>query len=416
MSRPEHPIFRGPVPVTLALEQTPTPPGYRSWTLDEMPPTLPTLAILERASGPDVERAEGEAPPTPGLVTSGDGFEDTPDAEIIAGGIHHKGPNYGAIARQGRLLQWGFFGTPEEMTEAGRAVFLNALHYVTKFRDEPIVGFRDAESRDDVATTIALLDEIEPERRDAYLRRELGDAVPAEARGDRAARQAWFVAARPYLRFDAARETFAIDEDARALGIANDDVALLRRSVEDLEAGREPERARRLLERYTDRRFATAGEWRAWLDANASRLRFSDVAGYRFRTPDESKVPLPAEAPTSADAVSIEIEGWKRDGKVSARMVVRVAPGYHVYAPSTKEPHAIKLAVSLPEGSPLRWRETPSLPAPPRGTISGRFAQDLALEGDTDQLSLLATYQACSEKACLLPVTGQVVTAKLEGD
>jgi hypothetical protein len=52
--------------------------------------------------------------------------------------------------------------------------------------------------------------------------------------------------------------------------------------VSKLEKKEQPDLALRLLKRYTQEKFETASQWRAWLDANRSRLFFSDVGGYKF--------------------------------------------------------------------------------------------------------------------------------------
>jgi len=75
---------------------------------------------------------------------------------------------------------------------------------------------------------------------------------------------------------------FAVDEDAKAVGPSNRSVEMLARCVRMLEQKRQPELAFRLLKRYTQEKFDTAGQWRAWLDANRGRLFFSDVGGYKF--------------------------------------------------------------------------------------------------------------------------------------
>jgi hypothetical protein len=61
-----------------------------------------------------------------------------------------------------------------------------------------------------------------------------------------------------------------------------------------LERKEQSELALRLLKRYTQERFETASQWRTWLNANRSRLFFSDVGGYKFfvaptEKPDRTK-------------------------------------------------------------------------------------------------------------------------------
>ena len=120
MPRPEHPIFQGPIPVELEIEETPTPPDYSKYAfLENCPETLPTAKILKRDWDP-LNLPVGQDTPAdhiPGVVTSDVGFLDSPDMEAIAGGIHLKGKDYVAIGRQGHILQWGFYGSPDEMTE-----------------------------------------------------------------------------------------------------------------------------------------------------------------------------------------------------------------------------------------------------------------------------------------------------------
>jgi hypothetical protein len=401
------------MPVDLHVEATPVPKGYRHWALRELPATLPTLAILAKMDGPDVELNEDDRP-IPGLVTDGDGFEDSPDAEAIAGGIHHKGPSYLTIARQGHLLQWGFAGSPDEMTEAGRAIFLNALHYITRFARQPIIAFREAESRDGVATSLALLDVVGENQREGHLSRLFGASIPPGTGGDRAARLHWFDESRPYLAYAADAGTFGVDEEARALRIANDDPALLRRCIEDLEAGHDIVRAHRLLERYTDEMFETAPEWRAWLDANADRLAFSDIGGYKFRVAGaRAHVPGARGPATSADVVTFMLDGWTHDNHTTVSVVVRVAPGFHVYAPNAEESGVTRLRFRMPADAKLKLERQPEMPSPPHGHLTGHYATVLHLDGSADEVGLLADFQACTEKYCLPPVTDHAMTTPL---
>jgi hypothetical protein len=401
------------VEVDLALEQTPTPEHYADWTFDELPATLPTLAILAEEQGPHVPAAEGEEGPVPGLVTSGAGFADSPDAEVIAGGLHSKGADYVAIGRQGHVLMWGFAGTPDEMTDAGRAVFLNALAYVTRFRGEPILTHRVAESRDAVGETLALVDDAEPERRAEMLRYRFGDA-PAGLTLGRSARQQWFDAMRPYLWQPDPAGPFAVDVDAQALGVANDDPNLLRRCVEDMEAGRHVTRATALLERYTRLRHADASGWRAWLDGHGDDLFFSDVGGYRFRSRrGDARPHAKGSGPrTSADVVDVRLDAWSRAGDTHGRLALRIEPGWHVYAPNAREPAVTKLRVEPASGA--SFVEPPTLPPPARGHASGHFTIPLRPEVAGDELTLALSYQACTETYCLPPVSGESVTARVK--
>jgi hypothetical protein len=49
-----------------------------------------------------------------------------------------------------------------------------------------------------------------------------------------------------------------------------------------LESKLDVEKARRILTRYTGLPFASAEEWRQWLERNRSRLYFSELDGFKF--------------------------------------------------------------------------------------------------------------------------------------
>ena len=114
----------------------------------------------------------------------------------------------------------------------------------------------------------------------ASARRLVPEAKMAELGDDRRKIAEYLISIRPYVRGVGWYE-LEVDEDAREIGIANDDIALLDRCVELLgtKAG---ERARRVLERYTGQSFALSNGWRKWLRDNRERLFFSDAGGYRW--------------------------------------------------------------------------------------------------------------------------------------
>jgi hypothetical protein len=58
--------------------------------------------------------------------------------------------------------------------------------------------------------------------------------------------------------------TIIVDQDAKSLGIPNNDKRLLDAAIKLLESGKDVEKARRILSRYTLVDFATAKEWRNW--------------------------------------------------------------------------------------------------------------------------------------------------------
>jgi len=426
VSRPQHPIFKGPVPVEMSIQNTPTPPGYFQWAfVKECPKTLPTVAILKKEGYPPPPEDVGKKPPDftwePGVVTSDAGFLDSPDAESIAGGIHMKGPDYISIGRQGHILQWGFYGSPDEMTETGRRIFLNAVYYISTFKGAPILALREQIPRDDLALTLGFIDAVYKDKPDEVLQREFGKDVPAEAKQPRDARRAWFLSIRPYLYHegDAWTGHFVIDADAKALGIPNYDEKLLERCVADLEHGTNVERAHRLLARYTEERFATPAEWRTWLDENGKQLYLSDTAGYKFRVASATGSVKAASAPRPDDAaraVGLELWGYRAKEKITSELRVKIAPQYHVYAPNTRQSAMTVFAIRLPKDSPFTFEEAPVIPTPAGGNISGHFTVPLKLKGAGKRVVVLVDYQACTEQFCLQPVSGKEVSFEMRGN
>ncbi len=61
------------------------------------------------------------------------------DCEVLTAGMStHKGPAHISVGRQGNFLFWGFNSPPAQMTDAGKAFYLNCLVYIAKFNKPPI--------------------------------------------------------------------------------------------------------------------------------------------------------------------------------------------------------------------------------------------------------------------------------------
>jgi hypothetical protein len=292
-----HEIFHKPFEVKLDYEEIETPKHYARWAGPEgIPPKLKAWRV----------HADKLAEKNYGLVSDGYGFEDSPDCERISGGVNSKGAGSVALGRQGNWFLWGFCAPPAEMTESARRAFLNAVVYMKRFDGKRPVVAREAMARqwayfyagllgdEDAALAKRIRTKFHPKileatggetaKLKAYLKENEGwlvweeyeDSAPSDSRADKKSTR------------------IAVDEDAKTLGIANRDLALLDRCVEMLAKGDRPEAAARILERYTDQKHGKdAAAWRKWLDASRSRLFFTDTGGFRFRLKDE---PAPAGA------------------------------------------------------------------------------------------------------------------------
>src|SRR5262249_25470717 len=146
---------------------------------------------------------------------------------------------YVAVARHGRFLMWGFWGAPEHMTDAGRALLANCISYIAAFKDAPIETLAMTNPRDFLGSSLAFMHADEGMRQHT-LRANFGAEPPGGVQGDRASCARWWADNRDYVRYLGTSYHdghFEVDEDAKHLGAANDDVMLLDRAVEQMRAG-----------------------------------------------------------------------------------------------------------------------------------------------------------------------------------
>lgn len=74
------------------------------------------------------------------MVSRPGGFEDSPEAEIISGGVSAKTWDAVAIGRHGNFLHWGFAALSDDMTDEARDVFANAVVYIAGFAGQTPVA------------------------------------------------------------------------------------------------------------------------------------------------------------------------------------------------------------------------------------------------------------------------------------
>jgi hypothetical protein len=285
-----HEVFQKPFKVTFEYEEIATPKNYERWASGAMPPTMKAWRVH-----PDKLAVQNF-----GLVSDGSGFDDSPDCERISGGVNSKGPYSVALGRQGNWFLWGFCATPSEMTESARRAFLNVVVYMKRFDGKRPLFTKTSMGRE-WAYFYASLCSDEDEDTAKHFRTKFSPNIIEATGGDSAKLKAYLKENEGWLVWEEFEEPgkgtasrpekntrIAIDEDAKALGLANRDPALLVRCVEMLEKGDRSEVARRILERYTDQKHGgDAAAWRKWLDANRSRLYFTDTGGFRFLMRDE---------------------------------------------------------------------------------------------------------------------------------
>lgn len=324
--RAEHPIFHGPFPVKMTVRMLPTPEAafHYAYFMDEpMPDSIPMWRVQTKGYMTDKGFRVG-------MVSRPWGFKDSPDAEYISSGVCAKTLDAVAIGRHGNFLHWGFAASPRYMTDEAKAVFANAVVYISQFAGQMPI----ARKYNDRIATREYLKELKyysaraaweasnrmMEQWNAQMSETQKAAQAKQAKGEELSdmeRMSLDFAPQPqesfedflkkhkrelfdcfgtdeqaYLDYyDGNRDYFyggegmyvlTVDEDAKVWGIPNNDLCLLDRAIREWEQGGEVERAKRVLERYTLCRFAAPQEWRAWYEANKNRLFFTEAGGWLF--------------------------------------------------------------------------------------------------------------------------------------
>jgi hypothetical protein len=272
----EHEVYAKPFPVKPAYEMWPTPGNYRENALDgkALPPKI------------KVWRVQNTGKDFGGVVSCGYGYSDSPDAEVLAPG-YNEGKQYGdvGIGRHASFLQWGFSAPPSQMTDAGRALFLNCICYVRKFDGKPplIRAVNVYASRQDAVRYALLIDRV---RDKSFLTNIFSQAQLEQYRGKAEAfAQFWQDNAELVYREGSVNHMlYCVDEELKSAGIpSNRTAAALGQMIGLLRDPNVAEKGRLLLRRYTEESFQTPEQWQAWFDAGKDRIYFSDVGGYRFR-------------------------------------------------------------------------------------------------------------------------------------
>ena len=224
-----------------------------------------------------------------GMVTDGHGFEDSPDCERISGGINSKGPRALAIGRQANLLQWGFYGAPDRMTESARRAFLNAIVYMRQFDGQVPLVQKTGMGRTWLLQWIeslammkpAELKSPKPDSYAGYLLRHF----PAELTRDgidAAALRRWYEANEEFFGGGKDRG-IVVDADLAALHLSNRKPEFLDWLLAALGKDPEDRKALALARRYLgDEAGRDAAAATRFITANRPFLFFSDTGGYRW--------------------------------------------------------------------------------------------------------------------------------------
>lgn len=330
------------------------------------------------------------------MVSHGEGFEDSPDAEMISGGVCLKNAEAVALGRQGNYFMWGFSGSPDYMTDEAKDVFVNTVCYIKKYDYMPaIVKKVQIETRSGIDEKIyrisrdlydkAIVSRKEGNERLLKAQKELRDK---KAAGEDIGKGNEMFLKMPvtnamesfedYLKTQAGEALFAkfgtntklyhqyfrnnyeyfypagtyglqLDEDALKLKKSNRKLEILAQCISMLEKKQDETLAQRVLTRYTTENFGTAAEWKNWFNTNKSQLFFTEAGGFKFmintfgKAVPQHKTALVQDLkkssgsnaePTLEDPVAVSARLVYGTDKATARLYVeaKILKGWHTYA------------------------------------------------------------------------------------
>jgi hypothetical protein len=262
----DHEVYRTPLAVQPQFEFRPTPENYR-------------LGYVSAGKLPDqmkVWRVQNS--PKGSVVAWGSGFADSPDAEILALGLNRL-KSYGdvGIGRHANVLQWGYGDPPSQMTEAGRRLFLNCIHYIRHFEGKTPLVRRDREGR--LSTLRWAPAQKGTSQPKLVFVGSYAEDVMRKYQGRSDELNDYYVKNGELLYWD---RGFRVDDELKSLGIeSNRKVETLERLFELLKDQTYRQIAQRLLERYTD------GHTTFDFKNGRDRIYFTDVGGYKFKVVPE---------------------------------------------------------------------------------------------------------------------------------
>ena len=478
----EHPIFKGPYPVKMTMTDRPTPEGAKEYA-PLIGETMPETTSMWRVQNKGYMTNRNFKV---GMVVRPWGYEDSPEAEWISGGESAKSYDAMAIGRHANWLHWGFSASPADMTDEAKPVFANAVVYISKFAGQHIIARKlnegiatrtratemkyrvskkvydnfveSTEKYNDQVKTMAdslknkeaagekltdldkqyLMMAEHPQPIPTYeqfLQQQAGELF-AKFGTDAEAYGKYFKENTPYFYGNVGGYDLKLDEDAKSLGIANNDKRLLDKAIKLWESGDDVEKARRLLYRYTLLRYDNAQEFRSWYRKYEKKLFFTESGGWlwlvnsqdpntpgndysvlKFHEFDTSKLAKVTKATSVEEPVQLSsaLESNGEEKTLTIRM--KIHPGFHIYAKvSDKDPYIEntydislkgngKLAGELqkPTGRMLNTS----------GTVVYEnevvLKQKFTAKG-YGSISFTINFQACDNHACLQPMSKTIET------
>jgi hypothetical protein len=273
----DHLLFRTPLAIDVKkTEAMSTPAAFRPALRQDKIDVVPLVA-------------DSKAAHDSGWCTYTYEHDDAPELEVLCGGINSKTPKAGAIWRQGNLLHFGFEPSPDRMSDAGKALLINAICYISRFtEDRPIVHTpcvfiqgKRIYDRGVIGRVLANADNNLAEELKYFLDKELFTQLGGKSRKEVGE---WYEHVRGYLHAGA-NHGLSVDGDARSLGTPPASSEFLEKTLLSLADPKRAALARNLLGRYVPEgpgSDAPAEKWRSWARDHKPYLFFSDAGGYRW--------------------------------------------------------------------------------------------------------------------------------------
>ncbi|MDN3548659.1 protein-disulfide reductase DsbD domain-containing protein [Mucilaginibacter aquaedulcis] len=404
----QHEIFNTPNKVNLTMVTRPTPGGFfNGFQGATTPKTMPMWRVV-------TEGFDRKKPYLIGMVAHGEGFADSPDAEVISGGVCLKNAEAVALGRHGNYFMWGFAASPEYMTDEANKVFVNTICYINKFDKKiPIVKKVQQATREEIDEKIYRADE-DLYKRSLIARKEGNERLKRMQDSIRALKASGVDIGRgnemflkmtltndvqsfeDYLKdwqgadlvkqfgtdtklyvkyyrdnyeyfYPGGFQSVQLDEDAQKLGISNRSLQMLEKCISLLEKDEHDALAHRLLDRYTNEKFTTAKEWRNWYEKNKSKLFYTESGGFKFMVNTYENPVIKANpsaavsksketaGPTQIDPVSVTASLQYAEDKKHADIIVEadILKGWHIYAylPANSPYIQTETLLELPKGA-----------------------------------------------------------------
>jgi hypothetical protein len=212
-----------------------------------------------------------------GAVSSVVAKEDAYDAEALLWGYTPAKPyQASAVARHGNFLQWGFGGSPAQMTPAGRDLLVNSLVYMNKFNGRPPLV------RNITLARKAFLSGLPSYAKTPQIAARYFPPDLLEKYKDKLPDLVQYYQDNADLLYYTG-QYYGIDEQLKSLGMNNNrQVDNLPRLITLLADPSKVKTAQEILVRYTGQSFTAAADWQKWFNANKDNLVFLEMGGYKF--------------------------------------------------------------------------------------------------------------------------------------